>query len=259
MDNNNQFNDPLKFQQGGNMSNQQSVRNTQNMGGMQGQQGQQGMINNQYQQNMYNQFQQAPYGQQPSYNQQQMQPNMYNQNGFNPYNQPAQPKKKSFLGIILLIGGLVLGFGAIILVTVLLIVGVAAAEKEPISSKDIKSYLNDNNIYYYDYSDYGLEYGDTKVYETDDMYIAITTCDSEAEAKEEYETELDFLSDELVGFEPNVKTDVDGTNFDKATRYDSDLEAGILIIRVEDKVLAIISANEDGYNTSKELFDELGY
>ena len=252
MNNNSGFNQP-------NMNNQQAQPN------MYGQQAQpmynQQVQNNNQNQPMYNQQTQPNMNNQPMYNQpmynQQM--NNYGQPQQNMYTTPMQAHTnaaKPFAKVIMIIAAIMLGFVVLIGGIVAIVIGAATKEKPEISSSDVRSYLKDNDIDYDTYDDYGILYGDTKVYETDDLYITITSCDDESEAKKEYKEEMEFL-DDMYDF--NLTTNVDGTNFDKATRQDTSSDVGYHIIRVEDKVLMIISIDDYGYEIAKEIFDELGY
>ena len=217
--------------------------------------GNQPMYNQQPQQNMYGQQTQPNMGNQPMYNQ-----SMYNQQPQqNMYGTPMQAHTnaaKPFAKIIMIIAAIMLAIALFIGGLVAIIIGIATKEKPEISSSDVKSYLKELNMDYDTYSDYGIAYGDTKVYETEDLYITITSCDSEYEAETEYEKEMKFL-DDMYDF--NLSTDVNGKNFDKATRQDTSSDVGYHIIRVDDKVLMIISVDDYGYELASDMFDELGY
>lgn len=251
MDNNQNFNNQMPnnmAQPNMNQANQFGQANAQNNGYGQPQpnmygQPQQNMNsqNNGYgQPNMYGQPQQNMYGQQ----------NIYN--GIQNHNNST----KGFAKVIMIIAGILLAISAVILLVVMLIIGIATKEKEAISYKDVRSYLKQVDIDYYDYDDYGILYGDSKVYETDELYIAVTECESESEAVKEFNEQVDALEEDM---EFNVTTSVDGKNFDKVTRYDTSIEYGFQSIRVDDTILTVVAISDEAYEQAKDMFDTLGY
>ena len=245
MDNNQNFNNQMPnniAQPNMNQANQFGQANDQNNGYGQSQPNMNDQNNGygQPQQNMYGQPQQNIYGQQNMYN------SIQNHNN----------STKGFAKVIMIIASIVLSISAVILLVVMLIIGIATKEKEAISYKDVRSYLKQADIDYYDYDDYGILYGDAKVYETDELSIFVTECESESEAVKEFNEQVDALEEDM---EFNVTTSVDGKNFDKVTRYDTSIEYGFQSIRVDDTILTVVAISDEAYEQAKDMFDTLGY
>ena len=253
---------------GGNQYNQQNIgqqnwNQQQNYGGQYQQQGQNMGMNQQnwnQQGNMYNQPQTPynnQYGQQNMYNQNMYNQNMYNQNMYNNANTVKKSGKKLVTFIVLGVLAFIIGF--IILVVSLL--GAANKERDAIKDYKVADALDEANIDYEEYDAEGLLYGYGVSFENDDLCIEIIECDSEEEAKKEFNASEDYVNDiaEEEDIEFNFTKTLNGKNYSISSQYSSEVETGAYLVRVDDTVIYSFASDENSWEDLKDIMDSLGY
>lgn len=225
------------------------------------------MENNNFNQNsnsqfnqQYNQYGQQQYSQQ-QYSQQQysQQPNQYGHNMCNPQQiyQSTQNLNKSGNKIIALIIAGIITLMLTVGIIIVSIFSIVAKPKDAIKEHLIEDYLYENNIEYSTCDIGGMEYGEGICYDTDDFNIFILECESDTEAKKEFNA----LDNEIIELEGNwsFSTNSEGSNYDKKVRYLAAEELGLYLIRVDETVLYIDAYTEDAWDTVKDMMDELNY